>query len=83
LETKFVCANTLIGLKKEKQGRLELPEIKRTVKQLQSVRERHLTANNPQDKKWLQDLDESLRMNLGIAMESAGDLSHETAKLLL
>jgi hypothetical protein len=83
LETKFICANTLIGLQKEKQQRLELPIIKTTIKQLQLTREQHLMANNLQEKKRLQEFDESLRKLLSNAMEDAGDLSHETAELIL
>ncbi|MDR0610360.1 MAG: SAM-dependent methyltransferase, partial [Planctomycetaceae bacterium] len=83
LETKFICANAIVGLKKEKQQRLELPIIKTTVKQLQLTREQHLTANNLQEKKRLQEFDESLRKLLGNAMEDAGDLSHDTAELII
>ncbi|MDR2117595.1 MAG: N-6 DNA methylase, partial [Planctomycetaceae bacterium] len=83
LETKFVCANTLIGLKKEKQGRLELPEIKRTVKQLKLNREQHFMASTVTEKERLRKYDNDLRKLLSEAMEDAGALSHETAKLLL
>ncbi|MDR3199768.1 MAG: N-6 DNA methylase [Planctomycetaceae bacterium] len=83
LETKFICANTLIGLKNGKQQKLELPIIKATIKQLLLTREQHLIANNPQEKKRLQEYDETLRQTLSIAMEDAGDLSHDTAELLL
>ncbi|MDR2171984.1 MAG: Eco57I restriction-modification methylase domain-containing protein, partial [Planctomycetaceae bacterium] len=40
-------------------------------------------ANTPQDKKKLQDDDKDLRKLLSAAMEDAGELSHETAELLL
>jgi hypothetical protein len=82
LETKFICANTLIGLTKEK-GKLQLQNIKTIVKQLQLTREQHLVANTPQDKKKLQEDDKNLRKLLSAAMEDAGELSHETAELLL
>jgi methylase of polypeptide subunit release factors len=83
LETKFICADTLIGLKKGKQKKLELPIVKATIKQLLITREQHLIASNPQEKKRLQEYDEKLRHTLSIAMEDAGDLSHDTAELLL
>ncbi|MDR2757179.1 MAG: N-6 DNA methylase [Planctomycetaceae bacterium] len=83
LETKFICANTLISLPKEKQRKLELPAIKTTIKQLLLTREQHLTASTLQEKKRLQDFDEALRKTLSEVMEDAGDLSHETAELLL
>ncbi|MDR2172159.1 MAG: Eco57I restriction-modification methylase domain-containing protein, partial [Planctomycetaceae bacterium] len=82
LETKFICANTLIGLTKEK-GKLQLQTVKTTVKQLQLTREQHVVANTPQQKKILQDYDKELRQLLSEAMEGAGELSHETAELLL
>ncbi|MDR2171707.1 MAG: Eco57I restriction-modification methylase domain-containing protein [Planctomycetaceae bacterium] len=82
LETKFICANTLIGLTKEK-GKLQLQTVKTTVKQLQLTREQHVSANTPQEKKRLQDYDKELRILLSEAMEGAGELSHETAELLL
>jgi adenine-specific DNA-methyltransferase len=83
LEMKFVCANTLIGLKKEKQKKLELPIIKTTVKQLQETRNQYLTARTLEEKERLQKYDESLRSTLSVAMEDAGSLTHETAELVL
>jgi methylase of polypeptide subunit release factors len=83
LETKFVCANTLLSLEKEKQQRFELPIIKSTVKMLQETRNQYFTTSSISEKQRLQNYDESLRKTLGIAMEDAGDLSHETAELLL
>jgi hypothetical protein len=82
LETKFICANALVSLTKEKE-KLQLQNIKTIVKQLQLIREQHLVANTPQDKKRLQGDDKNLRKLLSAAMEDAGDLSHETAELLL
>ncbi|MDR2757363.1 MAG: Eco57I restriction-modification methylase domain-containing protein [Planctomycetaceae bacterium] len=83
LETKFICANTLISLKNGKQKKLELPIIKATIEQLLHTREQHLIASDPQEKERLQKYDETLRKTLSIAMEDAGDLSHETAELLI
>ncbi|MDR0392470.1 MAG: N-6 DNA methylase, partial [Planctomycetaceae bacterium] len=83
LETKFICANTLIGLQQEKQKKLELPIVKETVKQLLLTREQHLFANNPIEKKRLQEYDESLRKILSAGMQDAGELSHDTAELLM
>jgi type I restriction-modification system DNA methylase subunit len=82
LETKFVCANTLIGLKHEKQGRLELLIVKTTIKMLQDTRNRYFLASGVLEKKQLREYDENLRKALGIALEDAGELSHETAELL-
>ena len=86
LETKFVCANTLIGLKKKEkngQGRLELPIVKETIKQLRETRSQHFMASGIQEKERLRKYDEALRKTLGIAMEDAGDLTHDTAEKLV
>ncbi|MDR2169247.1 MAG: N-6 DNA methylase, partial [Planctomycetaceae bacterium] len=82
LETKFICANALIGLTKE-NGKLQLQNIKKTIELLQRTRERHIIAANMQEKKELQNYDKDLRKLLSAAMEDAGELSHETAELLL
>ncbi|GHT11386.1 hypothetical protein FACS1894170_04890 [Planctomycetales bacterium] len=79
LETKFVCANTLIGLKYEKQGRLESPVVKATVKQLQETRHRHFMSSHSQEKNQLREYDETLRETLSIAMEADGEFGHDTA----
>ncbi|MDR3232774.1 MAG: Eco57I restriction-modification methylase domain-containing protein [Planctomycetaceae bacterium] len=83
LETKFVCANTLIGLQGEKQRRLELPIVKATVEQLLGTRNQHLTAAGSQEKQRLQNYDAMLRKTLSIAMKDSGDLSHNTAEMLM
>jgi hypothetical protein len=79
LETKFVCANTLIGLKHEKQGRLQSPIVKQTVKQLQETRSQHFIATAVSEKERLKKYDETLRKTLSIAMEADGELGHDTA----
>ncbi|MDR3234389.1 MAG: N-6 DNA methylase [Planctomycetaceae bacterium] len=83
LETKFVCANTLLGLPREKQERLELLIVKATVKMLQGTRSRHFMETSPQEKRHLREYDEALRKMLSVALEDAGDLSHKTALLLM
>ncbi|MDR2168895.1 MAG: Eco57I restriction-modification methylase domain-containing protein [Planctomycetaceae bacterium] len=85
LETKFVCANALISLKKEKntQLNLEFTIVKATIEQLLQTRQKHLITSNMNEKEQLQKYDKSLRKTLSVAMEESGDLSHETAKLLM
>jgi len=83
LEIKFVCADALIGLeKKDKngQGKLELPIIKETVKQLRETRSQYFVASSVQEKERLRKYDETLRKTLGIAMEDAGALTHGVAE---
>ncbi|GHT13109.1 hypothetical protein FACS1894170_08710 [Planctomycetales bacterium] len=79
LETKFVCANTLIGLKYEKQGQLQAPVVKQTVKQLQETRSQYFTATAVSEKERLKKYDETLRETLSIAMEADGEFGHATA----
>ncbi|MDR1962792.1 MAG: N-6 DNA methylase [Planctomycetaceae bacterium] len=79
LETKFVCANTLIGLQREKQGRLEIQGIKATIEQLKLTRNQHIVANNSDEKNRLQEYDKALRNTLAVYLEESGDLQHDTA----
>ncbi|GHT10674.1 hypothetical protein FACS1894170_03160 [Planctomycetales bacterium] len=79
LETKFVCANTLIGLKYDKQGQLQAPVVKQTVKQLQETRSQYFTATAVSEKERLKKYDETLRETLSIAMEADGEFGHDTA----
>ncbi|MDR3182311.1 MAG: N-6 DNA methylase, partial [Planctomycetaceae bacterium] len=75
LETKFVCANTLIGLQRETTGqrRLALPQqIQSTIETLQDTRNQHLIASNLWEKERLREYDESLRKMLGQTLESEG-----------
>ena len=83
LETKFVCANTLIGLKKEKQEKLESPIIRDTIKQLQETRSQYFSASNVQEKERLRWYDETLRKTLAVAMEDAGNFTHDMAEELV
>ncbi|MCL2743410.1 MAG: Eco57I restriction-modification methylase domain-containing protein, partial [Planctomycetaceae bacterium] len=82
LETKFVCADTLIGLKQEKQKTFESPIVKETLKGLLDIRGQHVTASTMQEKKFLQGLDESRRKMLVMAMEDTGEWKRETVELI-
>ena len=61
LETKFVAANTLIGIEKPAQMLLRNPEIDKKEKELKEVRERHFTARTPQTKEKYRKEDERER----------------------
>ncbi len=63
LETKFVAANTLVGI--EKQGDLGSPEIKRMENELKDVRHRIFSAKTPRTKRKLRDKDQTLRKQMG------------------
>jgi methylase of polypeptide subunit release factors len=82
LETKFICANTLIGVQNERLKKLELPIVKATINQILLTREQYLVANNQFEKKRLQEYDESLRQMLGVTMKDADDLSCNSTELL-
>ncbi|MDR1964139.1 MAG: N-6 DNA methylase [Planctomycetaceae bacterium] len=62
LETKFVCANTLIGLPPKKFK--DLPIVATTIKMLLETRNQYFHANNPKEKKRLQEYDMELRNEL-------------------
>ncbi|HAC65525.1 MAG TPA: ATP-dependent helicase, partial [Cyanothece sp. UBA12306] len=69
LETKFVAANSLIGISKPQKAQLELDlrsqEIKQKEKQLREVRNRHFKARTPQTKRKCREEDKQLRQELG------------------
>lgn len=61
LETKFVAANTLIGLDKPKQLMLRNPEIEKLEKLLADVRHQHFSAKTPKTKEKWRARDKELR----------------------
>jgi hypothetical protein len=72
LETKFVAANTLLGIDKPAQGLLRNPEIDKKEAELKLVRERHFAARTPSIKrKWRED-DERLRKELSELFKNDG-----------
>ncbi|RJQ38143.1 MAG: hypothetical protein C4550_07155 [Nitrospiraceae bacterium] len=81
LETKFVAANTLIGIEKPEQLLLRNPEIDRKEKELKEVRERHFTARTPQTKEKYRKADERLRAEISELLENDGFPRETTEKL--
>ena len=83
LETKFVAANTLIGLiKKPAQGNLfEDPtgEIEKTKLALNDIRHKHFSATNAHQKKEFRKQDAVLREKLAKLLEENGDFAPEDA----
>jgi len=81
LETKFVAANTLIGLaKKPEQGNLfEDPEVEITKNALKDIRHRHFSATNANQKKEFRKHDAVLREKLAKLLEENSDCTHEDA----
>ena len=65
METKFVAANTLIGLEEPKQLVFQEPAIEIKVNELDSVRRKYFTANNQIAKQKCILDDEKLRKEIG------------------
>ena len=66
LETKFVCANTLIGLEKEMGDELHLADEKIAClrEELKEVRHRHFSSKSSAEKQKLRQNDKKLRQNI-------------------
>ena len=83
LETKFVAANTLIGIEKpdKQMGLFEDPAIKDLEKKLKDVRHRIFSAKTPARKRKLREEDQNLREEMGSRLEKCG-WANETARRL-
>jgi hypothetical protein len=83
LETKFVAANTLIGLDKpEAQGNLfDSQDVKYLENKLKDVRHRLFSAKTPKTKRKLREEDKELREQIAQKLEESG-LGNETARQL-
>ncbi len=64
LETKFVAANTLIGIEKPNQYIIQNTEIEKLENELTEVRKKHFTAQNRKQKREIQKEDEKLRTKI-------------------
>ncbi|MCX7929038.1 MAG: Eco57I restriction-modification methylase domain-containing protein, partial [Patescibacteria group bacterium] len=72
LETKFVAANTLIGLDKPQQTLLRNPDIEVKENELKELRHKYFTANTRKEKIGLQKQDKKLRLEIAKMLESDG-----------
>lgn len=72
LETKFVAANTLIGLDKPQQTLLRNPDIEVKESQLKELRHKYFTANTRKEKLQYQKQDKKLRQEIAKMLESDG-----------
>ena len=80
LETKFVAADTLIGLTGNKQTQLfTSPKVKTIEAELQGVRHEHFAATTRQRKLALQKCDRELRDRLAQELEQGTFADHETS----
>ena len=64
LETKFVAANTLVGLERPKQGTLQNPKIENIEKALQKNNQKIFSLKTPSRKRELREESEDLRKKL-------------------
>jgi len=71
LETKFVAANTLIGIQTtdENMDWFENEDVQRLQKQLQKIRHRMFSARTPKTKRNLREKDESIRKEMADRLE--------------
>lgn len=81
LETKFVAANTLIGVDKGLGNLFEL-KIKEKEKELARVRQRHFTARTPATKAKYREKDEQLRAELAQLLIKNGNFGTGVAEKL-
>jgi adenine-specific DNA-methyltransferase len=72
LETKFISANTLIGLEKSLQKSLRNPEIERLEQELKFLRHRYFRIKSRAEKIQLQNEDRELREKLKKALIGGG-----------
>ena len=85
LETKFVTANSLIGLRKIREGEFvgslfENPEIAPTKDALRNVRHEHFKAKTASAKQRLRKQDDELRKKLAGLLTDDNDFAPEDAK---
>jgi len=81
LETRFVAANSLIGIKRPGQLVLRNPAIDEKENELRRVRDRFFTAKTPTTKMKYRDEDAQLRAEIANLLKGDG-LDPETARLL-
>ena len=79
LETKFVAANSLIGLNKPQQGVLGMSEIEPLEKELAQVRHKHFSARTPETKRKYREKDDELRHKIAKKLKEIG-YANDTAE---
>ena len=79
LETHFLAANTLIGLKMQKS--FMTPTVSKLEKQLRDNREQHFHASTRQRKLYCKNRDEKLRADLATELKSLGMFTDDAEKI--
>jgi hypothetical protein len=72
LETKFVAANTLVGIDRPAQMMLRNPDIDEKEEELRRVRERHFTAKTLKKKAKCREADKRLRSEIAELLKDDG-----------
>ena len=81
LETKFVAANTLLGVERPLQTQIRGPQIDRKEKELAEVRRRHFTARTPRTKTKYRDLDAHIRTEISELLKALNFPDDTTEKI--
>ena len=81
LETKFVAANTLLGVDKPLQTQIRSSQVDRKEKELEDVRRRHFTARTPRTKAKYRALDAQIRAEIGELLKDLGFPNETTEKI--
>ena len=82
LETKFVAANTLIGIERPRKQMLRNPQIDEKEGELRRVREHHFTARTPATKRKYREQDAKLRADIGGLLKVDGFPRETTENLV-
>ncbi len=82
LETKFVAANSLIGLQSNGQMALKDPPIQKLEDELKQVRIKYFSANDSNEKRKLREEDENIRLQLAGLLKQGGFSTEDTGKII-
>jgi hypothetical protein len=82
LETKFVAANSLIGLHSSGAVMLPDPRILKLEEELKRIRAKHFNANHKSEKEKLRKRDKEIRLQLAELFEQSGFPSENTEKII-
>ncbi len=84
LETKFVAANTLIGVEKPEHSKalFDSPEIEKLEKEIKSIRHKIFSVKSPTTKRKWRDRDKEVRIKMGKLLVHNG-FGNKTAKQLV
>jgi adenine-specific DNA-methyltransferase len=82
LETKFVCANTLIGLESSRQRSIKSQEVMKIERELKRIRERYFRVRNRKQKQELEEKDRELREKLAELLKKQGWDNKDVRKII-